>query len=104
MSKITRVGVVRWDACGDITTFFGASAYRTLRNPKYRGRLPFYTRFSGADELSGFDFPTDPAEYADEETRLAKITPRTISTGGKNTTASVSIPAIPSAISPAKSR
>lgn len=71
MGKITRVGVVRWDACGDLTTFFGASAYRTLRNPKYRGRLPFYTRFSAADALSEFDFPTDPAEYADEETRLA---------------------------------
>ena len=103
MSKITRVGVVRWDACGDLTTFFGASAYRTLRNPKYRGRLPFYTKFMGEGALSEFDFPTDPAEYADEETRLAKTTPRITSIGEKNITASFSIPAIPSAISPAKS-
>ena len=65
MSKITRVGVVRWDACGDLTTFFGANAYRTLRNPKYRGRLPFYTKFMGEGARAEFDFPTDPAEYAD---------------------------------------
>lgn len=71
MGKITRVGVVRWDACGDLTTFFGASAYRTLRNPKYRGRLPFYTKFAGDGARAAFDFPTDSAEYADEETRLA---------------------------------
>ncbi len=45
MSKNTGVGVGSHAVGGDLTTFFGASAYRTLRNPKYRGRLPFYTRF-----------------------------------------------------------
>lgn len=71
MSKNTGVGVGSYAACGDLTTFFGASAYRTLRNPKYRGRLPFYTRFLDENAQSEFDFPSDPGQYAEEEARLA---------------------------------
>lgn len=62
------VGVIHWDACLPRGTYFGDWALRTLAEPAFRDRLPWYTEFPAEGQPS---FPSRTPEQYDEELRLA---------------------------------
>ena len=68
MNPIQRVGVVNWDCALPSTTFFGGYATKSLGEPKFRDRTPYY-----ALDLDGgkIDFPERTQEAYDREMQYA---------------------------------
>ena len=68
MNPIQRVGVVNWDCALPSTTFFGGYATKSLGEPKFRDRTPYYALDLDDGKI---DFPERTQEAYDREMQYA---------------------------------